>query len=222
MKTNIGVIDVETGGLDPKQHPITQIAIDIITPIDFVSIYSYDAFVKPYNNLQITPKALESSRVAMKDINAGIDTITLIRELIRIFKLANKSGKGQTKLILVGHNTGFDMGFLEYFFQYMNKNLYDYVSRSFLDTMLLAKLMEAGNLKSTENQKYNLTALSERFGIKLHNAHGAPADVQVTKQVLIKILNNLRNGNNSNSSTNNNSSKSDTRKRAREGFFFEM
>lgn len=222
MKANLCVIDCETGGLDPKQHPITQVAIDIITPVDFVSIHSYDAFVKPYNNLQITPKALESSRVAMKDINAGVDKIVLIRELIKAFKLGNKSGKGQTKLILVGHNTGFDMGFLEYFFQYMNKNLYDYVSRSFLDTMLLAKLMEVGSLKSTENQKYNLTALAERFGIKLHNAHGAPADVQVTKQVLIQILNNLRNGNNNNASRNDGPVQSNTRKRAREGFFFEM
>lgn len=222
MKANLGIIDVETGGLDPTKHPITQVSIDIITAIDFDTVHTYDNFVKPYNNLEITPKALESSRVSMKEINGGVDKIVLMRELINAFKKGNKSGKGQTKLILVGHNTGFDVSFLDYFFKYMNKNLYDYVSRSFLDTMLLLKLMEAGQLKSTENQKYNLTACCERMGIKLHSAHGASADVQATKLLLIKILNNLRNANTGITPGINKSSKDGNRKRAREGFFFEF
>jgi len=222
MKANLGIIDVETGGLDPNKNPITQVALDIITAVDFNSILTFDTFVKPYNNLEITPKALEASRVSMKEINNGVDKVVLMRELINVFKKGNKSGKDQTKLILVGHNTGFDMGMLEYFFKYMNKNLYDYVSRSFLDTMLLLKLMEAGQLKSTENQKYNLTACCERMGIKLHGAHGAAADVNATKQLLIKILNNLRHGNTNTSRESGDAAKSGVRKRARDDFFFEF
>jgi DNA polymerase III epsilon subunit-like protein len=222
MKANLAIIDCETGGLDHTQHPITQIAIDIITAVDFNTIDTYDNFVQPYNNLEVSPKALEASRVSMKQINGGVDKMILMRDLIKIFKVANKSGKGQTKTILVGHNTGFDVGFLEYFFSYMNKDLYDYVSRSFIDTMLLCKLMEAGSLKSTENQKYTLTACCDRHGIDLHGSHGAIADVNATKQLLIKILNNLRNGNSSNASRENGATQGGVRKRARDSFFFEF
>lgn len=221
MKANLGIIDVETGGLKNNEHPITQVSIEVIDPVSFSHVANFTSFVKPYNDLVITDKALQASRVAMQQINKGIDVKILMKELITIFKAANKSGKDQTKLILVGHNIPFDIGFLEYLFYYMNKSLYDFVSRTHIDTMTWCKLKEAGSLKSSENQKFTLTACCEREGIILHSAHGAQADVAATKKLLIKLLNNLRYGGNSGNSSESGSSNKG-REKARTKFFFEF
>lgn len=216
----LGIVDVETGGLKNNEHPITQVSIEVIDSVNFNHVAGFTSFVQPYNDLEITEKALQASRVTMAQINKGIDVKILMKELINIFKIANKSGKEATRLILVGHNVPFDLGFLEYLFYYMNKRLYDYVSRTHIDTMTLAKLKEAGSLKSSENQKFTLSACCDREGIVLHNAHGAAADVAATKKLLIKLLNNLRYANTSGSSESGGTPKN--RKKAREGYFFEF
>lgn len=214
---NFFICDTETGGLDPKKHPITQICIHIVDPIKFSLLHSYDTFVKPYNNLEISPKALQVSQVTMSQINKGVDANTLMKGMINTFKIANKTGKA--KPIFVGHNSPFDLGFLEYFFKYMNQDLYKYLNKTWFDTLSLCKLFEGDSLKANENVKFNLTACCDRMGIVLHNAHGASADVEATKLLFKKLTGYLRNGNNKNldmKGTNN------TIEKARDNFFFEF
>lgn len=184
MSFKLAVLDVETGGKQATVNPITQFAIQIVDPLDFKILHSYDTFVKPYNNLKIEKEALDYTRVTMQQINAGIDYRELLKQIIQAVKLANKSGNGASRPVIVGHNVGFDVGFLTYLFNYANKDLNDYFSSNTLDTMTLLKMHEMGSLKNDENSRYTLTACCERMNIKLKTAHGAPADVDHTRQLL--------------------------------------
>lgn len=222
MKNNLIVIDVETGDLSEKKGPITQVALEVVEPLHFTTIDSYDTFVKPYNNLTITAKSLAVSRVTMQQVNSGIDKNVLIKNLIEVFKRANKNGKPAGRPQLVMHNAPFDEKFLVEFFTYMGKDIYDFVDRQTWCTMRMCKLIEAGNIKSNENSKFNLTACCERYGIPIHNQHGAPADVAVTKLLLIKLINRMRNVNNSDSSTASSTHEKGSRVSKREGFYFEF
>lgn len=198
MKNNYITIDVETGGKFPIKDPttgehngITQIALRVIDPVKFKLLHSYDAFVKPYDGTTIHPKALQYTRVSMKDINNGIDVNVLTKQLVECFKIANKTGRAESAPILVGHNLEFDKGFLEYLFTRKNKSLYDFVQQIYYDTMWLCRSAEVGQLKSDDVSRYTLAACCERFGINLKNAHSATGDVLVTEQLFIKLIKRL-------------------------------
>jgi DNA polymerase III alpha subunit (gram-positive type) len=223
MKQNLIVLDLETGGYHATEHPITQLALNVVDPLHFESLHKYSNFVKPYNNLVITPEALQASRVSMQQINKGITVQVLVKDLLAAFKIAHKSGKPQTKPIIVGHNIAeFDMPFLEYLFSYLNKNLYDYVSRVTFDTIPFSKLLMAGNVKSDENAKFNLAACCERFGIELKGAHDALADVEATTQLFKFLTKTLRNGYAGSTTTNTVQSAGSGKRSARDNFFFEF
>lgn len=218
MKNNLIVLDVETGGLDPTKSPITQVALQVLEPVKLDPTFDFDTFVQPYNNLTIDKKALESSRVSMAQVKTGVTSLELIKYLTTIFKSANKSGKDQTKPILVGHNIGFDFQFLEYLFNFHNKNLYDFIQRIAQDTIWLCRLYEM-SLKSDENSKFTLAACCDRLGIELHGAHGAPADVEATRLLFTKLIKLLRNAD---TTPDRGTSNTTTRRDIREGYYFEF
>lgn len=221
MKNNLGICDVETGGTECEKNPITQLTIEVVDPIEFQTIHHFETFVKPYNNLVIEQEALKRSRVTMQQINTGMDSKILIKELIAAFKKANKSGRDSTKPYLVGHNFGFDMAFLVYLFKFYNQDLYSYVEEVPFDTLAIMKWYEGNSLKSTEAQKYNLTACCERLGIALKGAHGSGADVEATKQLFYTLTNLFRNANTTDSKTGAKALHSN-KTNHREGFFFEF
>jgi DNA polymerase III epsilon subunit-like protein len=222
MTNKLIICDVETGGTDPNLHPITQITMQVLDPNTFQALHTFESFVKPYNNLTITKEALEHSRVSMKEINAGIDSAALMKAIINVFKIANKSGKDQSNPYFVGHNFGFDFQFLEYLFTYHNKNLYDFAQRVCFDTLAMMKLFEGNSLKASESSKYNLTNCCERMGITLRNAHGSAADVAATEALFIKLVNLQRNANPTTDSTTGNTTKSKSNNAHRSAPFFEF
>ena len=209
MKNNIAIIDVETGGTNYLENPITQLSLTAIEPVNFSTIKDYTTFVKPYEDLKITPAALEHSRVTMKQINNGIEIKKLVKDLILVFKELTYRGKNG-KPTLAGHNFGFDIDFLEYAFKVVNQDLYTYVNRFHYCTMRLYVDMEGGD-KNSDKLKYNLTNLSERYGIELTSAHGAEADANVTKELLIRYLKRVRNARQDNNENDNTKQKSKSR-----------
>jgi DNA polymerase III alpha subunit (gram-positive type) len=221
MKNNLLITDTETGGYDETKNPITQITMEVLDPNTFQTLHYFETFVKPYNNLTITPEALTASRVTMQQINNGIDVKLLMKGIFEVFKKANKSGKASTNPYFVGHNFGFDMRFLKYLFVYMKQDLFQWVQEVPFDTLAMMKLQEGDTLKASENQKYTLIACCERMGITLKNAHGSGADVAATKQLFTKLVNQQRNGSNQDVSATNVRA-TNRESTARNNYFFEF
>lgn len=188
LKNNIIVLDFETGGKDSKLHPITQVGLAVLEPKNLSIIDQYEAFVKPYNDLEITKKALEVSRVTMEEINAGIDYVKLIAKLIEIFRKHTPPNTRDARPILVGHNFSFDMSFGTALFELKNKNLYDFIDPVYYCTMRMMKMIDR---KVKNDEDYTLTSCCSRFGIKLKSAHGAMHDVMATSDLFKAIWNSM-------------------------------
>jgi len=182
------VLDVETGGLDHTQHPITQIAFKIVEPTQFKVLEQYDTFIKPYDDLIITQEALNHSRVTIDEINAGITADKALEHIIITIKkhIPKGSKAGQNLPILVGHNVGFDRGFIKYLFSRRSKDVDDYLDAIMYDTLRLTIDYEM-NVKGADKLNNKLEIVCQRYGIKLKSAHGAPADVEATL-LLFKLL----------------------------------
>jgi DNA polymerase III epsilon subunit-like protein len=190
---NIIVFDVETGGLDCELHPITQIGIIAVESKNYNELLTYETFVKPYNNLEITQKALQSSMLSMTDILKGIDSETLLNNLIHIFKEVKIKGSKSGNPILAGHNVGFDIGFLYELFKFHKKRLSDFVSQERIDTLIDSRRRWKGNLKSDDVSNFNLKSCCRRYNIDLVDAHGAMQDTKATLQLMIKLNNDFSN-----------------------------
>ena len=207
------VHDCETGGLDFTKNPITQYACVILDPFTLKEVDRYETFVKPYDDLVIEKQALEHTMVSMSDIKNGITRKKLYETLKTLY--TNYQAKGKYKdanrIVSVGHNVTFDHGFIDYVFQSQGDSMWNYFHPTFVDTLVLAKLVWG----LTGDEKLNLTACSERAKIKLSDAHGAMNDVEATADLLRYFAKKLRSGKSE-------SSVSESSKRERGQKFFEF
>jgi DNA polymerase III alpha subunit (gram-positive type) len=194
MRNVFAVLDVETGGLDHKENPITQFAVTLIDPTNFRVLESFDTFVKPYDNLKITQAALNRSRVTMDEINAGMTAEQLLATVMILMKKYSSKGGIPVRPVIVGHNVGFDIGFIDYLFYRKAKAMYDTFDRVMYCTLRMIKDFET-NVKGSDQFMNNLTAVCERYKIILKSAHGAPADVTATVEVFSMLMKNFRQAN---------------------------
>lgn len=189
-KRTITIVDCETGGLDFDSNPITNIALLNLDIDTFKVNWEWETFIKPYGGLEIEQVALDKSLVTMKQINSGMDSDKVVKELIKLFKSSNSSaGKPQGNTIICGHNIiGFDREFLEYIFLLHGEDIYDYVSKEFDDTLVTARKLWFDQTKN------DLGSCCERIGYKLVGAHGAMNDVRATFELWKYLTKRLRGG----------------------------
>jgi DNA polymerase III alpha subunit (gram-positive type) len=182
---NYIVFDCETGGLDPYKNPITQIALLTIESNTLKELNRWETFVKPYDDLEITKAALDTTGLKMADINSGMSKKELVSALITYFKESATNNRPEKRPVLVGHNVQFDMGFLHYIFHTTDKSVFDYVSPTQIDTMSLTKMYG-------KTERLKLEIACAEFGIVLKNAHSAMPDVLATTDLLKHYISMLR------------------------------
>lgn len=192
MNTYI-VLDTETGGLDEKKNPITEIGLQVLDTKKLTVIDTWQTYVKPYEKLFIDPKALAATQLSMEDIETGLDYRVAAKELAKVFIKHTSGSRSLKKPILIGHNTQFDIKFLEQLYKFLDKDLYEYIDKYFVCTMKQQQNIELSS-RNFEKTRFTLTACCERMGVKLHSAHGAMADVEATKKLFIKQTKIARSG----------------------------
>lgn len=186
LKLTVTVCDFETGGLDPKKNPITEVGMLNFDLQTLAVNWEYQTFVKPYNNLVIDPIVYEKTQVKPEDVHNGKDYKDVVKEMCELFNQAKaKGGKGmQGGTIMLGHNfVKFDRPFMEELFQFAGKDVYDYINGSIIDTLPLAQAKWIGT-----QEKYNLTECCKRIGYNLVGAHGAMNDVRATFELAKNLL----------------------------------
>lgn len=184
----VTIFDVETGGLNPFENPITQIALINFNLHNLSVNFEFTTFVKPYAGLEITQDAIQRSMINMKDVENGTDSKELVKVLKKNFKQGKYSaGRISKNTILAGHNImEFDCGFMEVLFGLYDEDLYDHVAKKKIDTLSLSEQIWPNE------PKHNLSIVCERLGYKLKGAHGALADTRANYEVykrMRKIMN---------------------------------
>jgi DNA polymerase III epsilon subunit-like protein len=203
------VMDLETGGMNPRKHPICSIAL-IVLNNDLEEQEKYSAFIKPYNSeLIYTEEAYEVHGLTKEFLEKdGKDIKVVFKEICAIFK---KYKHYFYKPILVGHNLSkFDIGgginnmipgkndflggFLSYMWEEMFKdNIYNYVENFIFDTLFYAKFcLKDAQENDIDVSDIKLVTLCELFGIQASDAHDASNDVEMNKELFKFFMNYLK------------------------------
>ncbi len=165
IKNNYCVIDLETTGLDNHTDAIIEIAA---IKFDFDGISeTYQTFVNP--GRKIPPFISDLTGIFDKDVLVAPEFNTIIPKL--------KEFIGDS--ILVGHNVGFDVGFLrEFGFNFEG---------TIFDTLDLSYVIHPTQLD------YSLTGLSLFLDLDISNAHRAMADCENTMNLFMNLITTIKN-----------------------------
>jgi DNA polymerase-3 subunit alpha (Gram-positive type) len=167
-------LDLETTGLNPGQHEITEIGALLVSQPDYQVIKTYEAKVLPTHLETATPEALQIGHFdAAVWEKEGRPLRQALEELSAI-------GKGA---VLAGFNVTFDWAFLQIGFNTVELpdpfyyHRFDVMSSAF--TMLYNRV---------EMSKFSLNECCRFFGVTNKNAHTALADAEATYEVFKGLM----------------------------------
>lgn len=160
------VIDVETTGLQPTRQRIIEIAI-----IHYQSGVEIDRLTSLFNPGRTIPEYITKL--------TGINN-ELVAEAPAFAEMASDVVRWLDGRLVVGHNVGFDLAFLNAELQRLNVPK---LINERIDTMGLATRLVSGL------RKPGLQAVAKALGVPGHSrrAHRAAADATVTAEVVIRL-----------------------------------
>ncbi|HEX2912340.1 MAG TPA: 3'-5' exonuclease [Chloroflexia bacterium] len=167
-------LDLETSGLNPGPHEITEIGALLVSQPNFEVIKTYEAKVLPTHLETATPEALDIGHFN-KEVweREGRPLRQALEELSAL-------GQGA---VLAGFNVTFDWAFLQAAFNLCDMpdpfyyHRYDVMSAAF--SMLYNR---------PEMRKFSLSECCRFFGVNNRNAHTALADAEATYQVFLGLM----------------------------------
>ncbi|MCZ7545035.1 MAG: 3'-5' exonuclease [Anaerolineae bacterium] len=155
MRGEIVALDIETTGLDPQRDAIIEIGAVKFQGDQIIE--TLDSLVNP--NRAVPPYITTLTGITQADVDSAPLLRSVLPDLVRFV--------GDRPV--VGHNVGFDLGFLQ------RQNV---LARNLpLDTYELASVM----LPTTP--RYNLNALTAELGLALEEAHRARSDAEATARL---------------------------------------
>lgn len=190
------VIDTETTGLDPLWHEIIQICI---LPLDAnleirKDVIPFYVDLIPDHPERIDKEAMKVNRLKIAEIgkkgfnrDAAVD---MLEGWIKKLGLPCTKYGTSKKIIPLGHNFAFDMGFMK---KWLSIDVYnDFFDYHYIDTMIAANYLNdkaAMHAERVPFSKISLTYMCSTLKIKNEKAHDALHDCIATAEVYRKILN---------------------------------
>lgn len=189
------VIDIETTGLDPYWNEMIQICVlaldsNIKPRKDIMPFY---ITIQPESPERVDPEAMAINRLKLADIALrGHDkekAKDLLEEWIKKLNLPITKYGTPKKIIPLGQNYSFDMGFIK---SWLGIDLYnDYFHYHYKDTMLAATFLNdkaAFHAEKVPFPKVSLTYMCNLLKVDRDRAHDALQDCQATAEVYRKLL----------------------------------
>jgi DNA polymerase-3 subunit epsilon/ribonuclease T len=185
-------VDIETGGLDPKRHPIIQIAAiavdDTGEPVE-----AFEAKVR-FDERKANKHSLRKNHyhpgIWAKEAREPADVAQAFAQFLRRHaRVPMISAKGEAYFVaqLVAHNAAFDGPFLQSWYERLNSYLP--ARRQVLCTLQRAIWYFVENPRLSPPKDFKLATLCEYFGVPFHAAaaHEALADVTATMLLYQKL-----------------------------------
>ena len=164
-KRELVVIDVETTGTDPKMSDLLEVAAVKIKGTKVVDRWS--TFVNPGRPII----GNQMHGITDKDVQGAPSPKEAADQLLAFVGDA----------AIVGHNVGFDLGFIEE----AKGDGFRFQPGSYLDTLVIAREGYPGA------ESYKLPDLARFFGIELSQGHRALPDAEATANLLLWFANDL-------------------------------
>jgi len=182
------VVDIETGGFDPEENAILEIAITLIEEEN--NVYkvgeTFRHHIEPFEGSVVEKESLEFTKIKLDHPLRG--AISEKDALNDIFKIINKTKNKYecSRAILVGHNAHFDSSFLKAAVKRNNIKKTPFHKFSVIDTVSLGVLATGQTVLARICDKLNIDYDNEK-------AHSAAYDSDVTAKVLCSIINKFDN-----------------------------
>jgi len=179
------VVDVETGGFNPRKDALLELAA-VILRIDEkgeLSRYrSYNWHVEPFPNANMDPKSLEINgikphsplRLAVPEDKAMNEFFKIVRKEVKLNRC--------NRAILVGHNAPFDLNFLMATAERIGSKRNPFHPFSTLDTVTLGAVVYGQTVLARVAQAAGMNWDSEQ-------AHSALYDVEKTADIFCQVVN---------------------------------
>ncbi|HEV8546788.1 MAG TPA: polyribonucleotide nucleotidyltransferase [Candidatus Limnocylindrales bacterium] len=164
-KRELVVIDVETTGTDPKMSDLLEVAAVKIKGTKIVDRWS--TFVNPGRPIV----GNQMHGITDKDVKGAPSPKDTADKLLDFVGDA----------LVVGHNVGFDLGFIEE----AKGDGFRFAPGTYLDTLVIAREGYPGA------ESYKLGDLARFFGIELAQGHRALPDAEATANLLLWFANDL-------------------------------
>ncbi len=164
-KRELVVIDVETTGTDPKMSDLVEVAAVKIKGTKIVDRWS--SFVNPGRPIV----GNQMHGITDKDVQGAPSPKDAADKLLSFVGDA----------LIVGHNVGFDLGFIEE----ARGEGFRFQPGSYLDTLVIAREGYPGA------ESYKLGDLARFFGVELSQSHRALPDAEATAELLLWFANDL-------------------------------
>ncbi len=190
MRNQLVVIDVETGGLDDREHSILSLGAVIWT--NGVLSEPFHMYVRE-EQINATPEALRVNGITDEELAHAMSP-SFVVSMFEDWLLTNGVSGRAT---LGGHNiAGFDMGFFKRLYKFAGKKPpFDYHVQ---DTMSLALALRFAGRLSVTNVK--LDTLCRHFDITIREGgstgkHNSGEDAVATAKLFTALLDMLKAGN---------------------------
>lgn len=184
-------IDTETGGVNPEKAALIQLSG--IIRIDKKDVEKFNFYIKPFENSEVTEKALEVQGRTLEDLKTDkyVEEKEVYKQFINLLDKYIDKYDRTDKFIVAGYNVRFDVDILKAFFQRHGNNfLFSYLDSSMLDPLYSIRLLQiAGILPVLENNK--LETWCKHFEIEL-KAHDSLEDIEATKKLIGKLISLIR------------------------------
>ena len=154
-------VDLETTGLDPKQDQIIEIGIQIFDSANMMDQFSM--LIDPHLDVGIPAHITDLTGITSDDLEGQPNIESVMSEVTKLLE-----GK-----IIVGHNIGFDLGFL-------SAAGFELTGSAF-DTWELAYILDF------DSPDYSLDTLLSRHNIYRAQAHRALDDAKATAELFIRL-----------------------------------
>ncbi|MDX1964972.1 MAG: 3'-5' exonuclease [Pirellulales bacterium] len=184
MNQTLVFFDLETGGIDPKRHPIIQIAA-IAVGEDLEPIEAFEAKIRFSSKTATASSLRKSSYHPGVWAKEGREPAEVAKELAGFLRrhatrpALTADGKKYQVAQLVAHNAAFDGPFISEWFDRLR--VYLPARKLVLCTLQLA-LWNAQSQGGTEPANFQLATLCRHYGVPFHaaSAHDALGDVSAT------------------------------------------
>lgn len=179
------LFDTETTGLQAGHHEICSLGAIIL---DKNFVYKTKGYMKlmPNHWERAEPGALKVNGIDPKTWTASHSSNT--ESIEKMYEFIDKNKRKNEKIIPVGHNIGFDTGFLKALIKQVGSTWRFHYNE--IDTI---SWMYQWSIVSEEDvTDFRLGACCKRFGITLSNAHNASADAWATMQLAHAIINDIK------------------------------
>ncbi len=179
------VIDVETGGFNPRTDALLEIAASILRMDDFGRLFvaeTVSTHVEPFQGAHIDPKSLEITGIKLDcPLRNALPEKEALRRIVQPVRREVRA-TGCQRAILVGHNSFFDLSFLNAAIERTDFKRSPFHPFSSFDTATLAGLAFGQTVLSRAVQSAGLDWNEAE-------AHSAVYDTERTAALFCAIVN---------------------------------